>query len=240
MKILNKKVKIFIDCGHNYSQHDTGAQGNGLVEQIVTFNVGKALSDKLEAVGIETKLSRTFLQENVGLTTASSLSERAEMANNYGADYFISLHCDSSDVPTAKGGHCIIFSKNTTAEELAEKIYPKLPDGRSEKIDVRNLTVLRKTKMPAVLIEMGFISNPEDAQLLKQPEKMAQSIFEGICEFLNINPVKEITSVNDIVFELSQRSILTDKELWLKKLEEDVNTYHLARKFTNYLIERGV
>ena len=232
--------KIFIDCGHNYSHHDTGSQGNGLVEQIVTFNVGKLLADKLKAVGIETKLSRTFLQENIGLTTAGSLSERAEMANNYGADYFISLHCDGFENSTAKGGHCIIFKKGTTAEKLAEAIYPKLPDGRSEKIDVRNLTVLRKTKMPAVLVEMGFVSNAEDAQLLKQPEKMANAIFEGICDYLNINPTKEVTDVNDIVWELSQRNIITDKALWLKKLEEDTNTYHLARKFINYLIEKGI
>lgn len=240
MKILKKTTKIFIDCGHNYSHHDTGSQGNGLIEQIVTYNVGKALSDKLKTLGIETKLSRTFLQENIGLTTAGSLSERAEMANNYGADCFISLHCDASENATAKGGHCIIFKKGTTAEKLAKAIYPKLPDGRSEKIDVRNLTVLRKTKMPAVLVEMGFITNAEDAQLLKQPEEMANAIFEGICDYLNIKPTKGVTTVNDIVYELSQRNILTDKALWLKKLEEDINTYHLARKFTNYLIEKGI
>ncbi len=55
-----------------------------------------------------------------------------------------------------------------------------------------------------------------------------------------ITEVKELTSVNDIVWELSLRGLLTDKALWLEKLEEDINTYWLARKFINYLIERGV
>lgn len=237
---MKDKIKIFIDCGHNYSHHDTGSQGNGLIEQIVTYNVGKLLSDKLKTVGIETKLSRIYLEENLGTDENTSLSKRAEMANNWGADYFISLHCDWWSTSTAKGGHCIIFKEGTTAEKIAEKIYPKLPEGRAEKIDVRNLTVLRKTKMHAVLIEMGFITNVEDAQLLKQPEKMANAIFEGVCDYLNINPTKEVSAVNDIVWELSQRNILTDKALWLKKLEEDTNTYHLARKFINYLIEKGI
>ena len=231
---MNKR--IFIDCGHNYSGADTGSQGNGLFEQIVTYNVGKALSDKLKSVGIETKLSRTYLEENLGTTNEDSLSERAEMANNWGADYFISLHCDWWSTSTAKGGHCIIFKNSTTAEKLAEAIYPKLPDGRSEKIDVRNLTVLQKTKMPAVLVEMGFLTNAEDAEFLKNYENVAQLIFEGICDFLNIK--SEIVSVSDIVTEFSKRGILDNEALWFEKLETDINSYWLARKCINYI--RGI
>lgn len=204
-------MKIFIDPGHNYSKFDTGSQGNGLVEQIVTYNVGKILSDKLKAVGIETKLSRTYLEENLGTDENTSLSKRAEMANNWGADYFISLHCDWWSTSTAKGGHCIIFKKGTTAEKFAEAIYPKLPEGRSEKIDVRNLPVLIKTKMPAVLIEMGFLTNKEDAEFLKNYEKVAQLIFEGICDYLGISHSKKdevtLSSSTESVIKIDGKAI---------------------------------
>ena len=52
--------------------------------------------------------------------------------------------------------------------------------------------------------------------------------------------MKEITSVNDIVWELAQRGIISDKALWLKKLEEDKNAYWLAKKTVDYLVKAGV
>ena len=226
-------MKIFIDPGHNYSKFDTGSQGNGLVEQIVTYNVGKILSDKLKAVGIETKLSRTYLEENLGTDENTSLSKRAEMANNWGADYFISLHCDWWSTSTAKGGHCIIFKKGTTAEKFAEVIYPKLPEGRSEKIDVRNLPVLRKTIMPAVLIEMGFLTNKEDAEFLKNYEKVAQLIFEGICDYLGISHSKK----DKVTLSSSTESVIKidGQDIDINSKNIDGSIYVPIRKFCESL-----
>ena len=61
-------------------------------------------------------------------------------------------------------------------------------------------------------------------------------------KLLNTEPTTqtELTSINDIVWELSHRGIITDKELWLKKLSEDMNSYHLARKTVSYLRKQGV
>lgn len=231
-------MKIFIDCGHNYSGADTGAKGNGYYEQHITYNVGQELKQLLMSVGFTVITSRNEVTDNIGTTVNESLVKRSNMANAIKADYFISLHCDSSILKSAKGGHVCIYKKGTTAESLANCISKYLPEGRNEKVQERNLAVLRMTSMPAVLIEMGFISNTKDVETLTDYNGMAIKIFNGICDYFGIKKATELTSVNDIVFELSSLGIISDKELWLKKLEEDKNSYWLARKTLNYI--RGV
>ena len=61
----------------------------------------------------------------------------------------------------------------------------------------------------------------------------------GHVKALVTEPIAELTTVNDIVWELAFRGIITDKELWLKKLEEDTNSYWLARKAANYIRNNG-
>lgn len=185
-------MKIFIDEGHNYSGADTGATGNGIREQDVTYNVGKELGSLFEGVGIATKHSRNKITDNVGKTLNESLYGRYSSANDWNADYFISLHCDSFKNIQAKGSHICVYSKCGVAEELANKINSHLLplglEGRSSHIVVRpDLAVLSKTKMTAILIEMGFISNPDNAKLQRDKYKdIAKAIFEGVCEHLNI------------------------------------------------------
>jgi N-acetylmuramoyl-L-alanine amidase len=185
-------MKIFIDPGHNYSRFDTGATGNGLREQDITFQVGEKLAALLKCAGFEVLMSRNKLTDNVGANFSTSLSQRATLANNAKADYFISLHCDGSTSSSAKGSHICIYSKNSVAERLANKITPHLLalglDGRSNLISERpELAVLKKTSMPAILIEMGFITNPRDAEIQKNNQDgLANAIFMGFCDYLGI------------------------------------------------------
>ncbi len=184
-------MKIFIDAGHNYSGADTGAAGNGLREQDVTYFVSSYLAKYLSDVGIEVKCSRNKLSDNVAATLNRSIDYRYMQANEFKADYFISLHCDASTDKNARGAHICVFDKNSTAAKLANAILPHLIDigldGRSEKISERkNLGVLKHTNMPAILIEMGFITNADNAKLMKTPETLAKAIFEGVCEFMGI------------------------------------------------------
>lgn len=64
--------------------------------------------------------------------------------------------------------------------------------------------------------------------------------INNILNYTEANQMKEITSVNDIVWELAQRGIISDKALWLTKLEEDKNAYWLAKKTVDYLVKAGV
>ena len=213
-------MKIFIDPGHNHSKFDTGAEGNGLREQDITFQVGERLATLLKNVGFEVVMSRNKITDNVGTNTSNSLTHRATLANNAKADYFISLHCDSFNNASAKGSHICIYNKNSKAEDLANKINPYLLalglDGRSDIISERpDLAVLKKTSMPAILIEMGFITNTRDAEIQKNNQDgLAIAIFMGICDYLGVSYSKKEqineTAPTETIIKIDGKSVDID------------------------------
>ena len=185
-------IKIYVDQGHNPVNPNAGAEANGLREQNLVFRIGLALAELLEQNGsFEVRLSRPTPATQLGNSNASSLAARVNDANGWGADYFISLHTNASTSPSAGGTEAYVFSIPSRAAELAEDIV----DGVSEETGLRDrgvlarsgLYVLRKTKMPAVLVELGFISNPEEAALMRdRPDLFARGIYEGILEFTGV------------------------------------------------------
>lgn len=233
-------MKIFIDAGHNYSGADTGAAGNGLREQDVTYFVSSYLAKYLSDVGIEVKCSRNRLSDNVAATLNRSIDYRYMQANEFKADYFISLHCDASTDKNARGAHICVFDKNSTAAKLANAILPHLMDigleGRSEKISERkNLGVLKHTNMPAILIEMGFITNADNAKLMKSPDILAKAIFEGVCEFMGIKTEKEYVSVTEAIDILHKKGVISDPDKWYSGTWTDEDFKWLLRKVGTYL-----
>ena len=233
-------MKIFIDAGHNYNGADTGAQGNGLKEQEITFLIAKRLKVLLEADGHSVKMSRNNLTDNVGSTVSESINSRAKMSNDWGADLFVSIHCNAYD-GRAKGTETLVYSMASkavaTAKRVQKALIDKLEMGDRGVKERPNLGVLRLTNAPALLVETAFIDNPSDSQKLSyRSEEFAEAIFEGITE--KCVAQKELTEINDIVCELSAKGIITEKELWFKKLENDQNAYWLARKCVNYI--RGI
>ena len=182
-------IKIYIDQGHNPVNPNAGAEGNGLREQNLVYKIGIELAELLRRNGnFEVRLSRPTPETQLGNSKASSLSARVNEANAWGADYFISLHTNASSSPNAGGTEAYVFSIPSAAAELADDIVEEV----SEYTGLRNrgvftrsgLYVLRKTQMPAALIELGFISNPEEAALMRdRPELFARGIYEGILDF---------------------------------------------------------
>lgn len=85
-------------------------------------------------------------------------------ANSWGADYFISLHTNASDVTSASGSEAFVYRRDSDAEYLAENILTQLNYAtglQNRGVMVRpGLYVLKKTRMPATLVELGFITNP--------------------------------------------------------------------------------
>ena len=190
-------IKIYIDQGHNPQNPNAGAEGNGYREQDITYEIGVLLANILESRGFDTRLSRNDPTEILGRTNQSSLSIRVNDANAWGADYFISLHTNASASPSATGTEALVYSLGTRADGLAEMILEDL----NAETGLRNrgviarpgLYVLRRTRMPAVLIEMGFITNRRDADLMaNSPELFAEGIADGISDYLGLPVFREV------------------------------------------------
>lgn len=185
-------IKIYIDQGHNPESPNSGAEGNGLREQDITYRVGILLADLLRANGnFEVRLSRPTPETSLGTSNTTSLQARVSDANGWGADYFISIHTNASTVPTATGAEAFAYSRASRGFALGEDILTALSSEtglRNRGMQVRpGLYVLRKTAMPAVLVEIGFISNPSDAALMNSdPGRFARGIYRGILRYFNL------------------------------------------------------
>ncbi len=184
-------IKIYIDQGHNPVNPNAGSEGNGLREQDLVYTIGQELAALLRANGdFEVRLSRPTPTTQLGTSNATSLSARVNEANRWGADYFISLHTNAAGQSSATGVEAYAYARGTRAFALGTDILEELSaitGLRNRGMKARpGLYVLRKTNMPAVLVELGFITNPRDASLMEnQPELFARGIYRGILDYLN-------------------------------------------------------
>ena len=182
-------IKIYIDQGHNPVNPNAGAEGNGLREQDLVYTIGQRLADRLRANGnFEVRLSRPTRDTQLGTSTSTSLSARVNEANRWGADYFISLHTNAATSPSASGSEAYVYARGTRAFDFATDILDSLTEItglRDRGVKPRpGLYVLRKTRMPATLLELGFITNPGDAALMRDdPDLFAEGIYRGILEY---------------------------------------------------------
>ena len=179
-------IKIYLDQGHNPVNPNAGAEGNGLREQDVVFRIGVATAALLNSdPDFEARLSRPTADTQLGSSNASSLAARVQDANAWGADYFISLHTNAYDRAEASGSEAFVFRQPSAAASLAEDILIGLQEATGLEnrgvFSRSSLYVLRRTAMPAILLELGFITNPRDARLMnEQPELFAEGIYRGI------------------------------------------------------------
>ena len=186
-------IKIFIDQGHNPQNPNAGAEANGLREQDINYKVGVLLANKLRAnPNFAVRLSRNSPEEQLGTSNATSLAARTNAANSWPADYFISLHCNASTNTSASGSEALVYSEKSEAYPLASQILAGLHASTglpNRGIWIRpGLYVLRRTRMPAVLVEMGYLTNAYDARLLsRDPEAFAQGIYNGLLTYFGLN-----------------------------------------------------
>lgn len=192
-------MKIFLNPGHD-RELDSGAvnPNNGAREADVVWNVCEGITNNvqqlLEAVGFE-----------VVSWQSDSLSAVVTEANNWGADYFVSIHCNAFN-GVANGTEVEAYSSGGAGAELAKCIN----DNIVERLGTNNrgvkerpgLYVLKMTDMPSVLVELAFIDNDGDCDLLlNRQHDFALSIVNGICNFLGISspndtPIHHDTTCN--------------------------------------------
>ena len=180
-------IKVYIDQGHNPRDYNTGAEGNGYYEQDITYEIGRRLFNLLDSnPEFEPRLSRPTPDTILGTNNSTSLVERVNQAHSWGADIFISLHNNAADNERATGNEALVYGPGATvAIDLGENILEQLTlttGLRNRGIVYRpGLYVLKETEMPAVLVEMGFITNPVDAELLaNSPYLFSTGIYRGI------------------------------------------------------------
>ena len=190
---LSGKI-IVIDPGHG--GNDAGAIGpTGVMEKNVTLKVALELRKLLEAEGARVVLTRdkdsTVSAKGAKASDIEELGARCEVANQIGADIFISIHADSFTRPEARGTTGYYYGKSTSGrgQKLADCIRRNLVEQLgtpSRGTQPCNFYVVKNTDMPATLIELGFISNKEEEKLLDSKEgvmKAAQGIFDGIEDY---------------------------------------------------------
>ncbi|MDD6981069.1 MAG: N-acetylmuramoyl-L-alanine amidase [Clostridia bacterium] len=179
-------IRVYIDQGHNPVSPNTGAEGNGITEQEVTYEVGRLLYERMSRdPNYAVRLSRPTPETQLGTSNATSLQARVDGAIDFGADLFLSIHTNASLDSSASGSEALVYAVNSTAGRIGESILRSmtaLTGLRNRGVIARpGLYVLRKTPMPAVLVELGFISNPGDAALMRDdPGLFAEGIYRGL------------------------------------------------------------
>ncbi|HHY98439.1 MAG TPA: hypothetical protein GX509_06845 [Firmicutes bacterium] len=188
---------VVIDAGHGGP--DPGAVGkSGVAEKDIVLDIARRLERMLNRVAVYTIMTRRSDEVLVGSGAdetlywrRAELEKRMELANGSGADLFISLHANSFPEPVWSGAQTFYHPSSEESRlmaiavqnELSRRLGPNLR--RAKPGDA--YFVLRNARMPAILIEVGFLSNPREEGLLGSPEyreKVAEAIFHGIICYL--------------------------------------------------------
>lgn len=187
-------MKVFINPGHDID-YDSGAVSprTGLRECDVAAHVGALVKHYLEAAGCTCELMQS---DNLAPTSIgrSRYADRqgptvTEIANAWDADIFVSIHCNSAEAEEACGTETFAYALDGgDGEQLATCIQNQIVNAlttvdRGVKANPK-LFVLRYTAMPAVLVELGFISNEDDEDLLAtRQDDFARAIARGVTDY---------------------------------------------------------
>ena len=178
---------IMLDAGHG--GRDPGAVYNGRQEKDDTLRLTLAVGEILQNHDIDVQYTRTT-------DVYESPYEKAMEANNAGVDFFISIHRNSFPTDNVVSGvESLVYDLSGIKLQMAENINEQLEAVGFVNLGVKarpNLVVLRRTKMPAVLVEVGFINSNTDNQLFDDNfDAIAQAIASGILDTLEMDHVIE-------------------------------------------------
>ena len=177
--------KIMLDAGHGGA--DPGATYQGRQEKDDTLKLTLAVGKILEDNGVEVEYTRMT-------DIYQTPFQKATIANQSGADFFVSIHRNSSPTPNQYTGvETLVYNKSGVKYQMAENILGALGELGFREIGVKErpgLVVLRRTAMPAVLVEMGFINSDQDNSMFDEKfDDIAQAIAGGILGTLNKDEV---------------------------------------------------
>ncbi|MFC7322217.1 N-acetylmuramoyl-L-alanine amidase CwlD [Halobacillus campisalis] len=192
---------IIIDPGHGGP--DAGASGaNGTEEKGITLNLSNYLRDYLQEAGAIVYLTREDdrdLSEAPISTKRGSLSarksedirKRIDIINKSDADLYISMHLNASTSSSWRGAQTFFNPNKEDSEKLAKYVQKEMQDNLEnttrEPLGLRNIYILSNGEPPGILVEAGFLSNPEERALLEEENyqrKVSASIYRGVLRFV--------------------------------------------------------
>jgi N-acetylmuramoyl-L-alanine amidase len=174
---------VVLDPGHGGT--NTGAQGNGLVESELVMDLARRIEGRLTAIGVSVVYTRTE-------STCPTEDERAAIANAAGADVLLSLHCDSHDAAGASGVATFFYGRDrktswsAVGEHLADLVLREIVARTSLancRSHGRSWTLLQQTQMPAIRVEAGYLTHPDDAARLTDPafrDTLAEAVLVSL------------------------------------------------------------
>ncbi|UFU00249.1 N-acetylmuramoyl-L-alanine amidase [Radiobacillus kanasensis] len=237
-------MKLYLDPGHGGS--DPGALGNGLEEKDIVLDIALKIRSILlnDYENVEVKMSRTS-------DSTVSLSQRTNEANSWGADYFLSIHCNAFN-GSAQGYedyiHSSLSNSSTTAyyQDIIHSEVIEVNQLRDRGQKQANFHVLRETTMPALLTENGFIDNSHDAALMKDPawrQRVAQGHVNGLAEAFTLKrkPEENSGAVYKVIagsFKVKENADERSTYLETKGIESFVNTVIVSSE-TWYRVQAG-
>lgn len=174
-------MRVFLNPGHAPNGNpDPGACGFGLKESDVAASIVNLLGGYLSGAGIEV----------AGNLQSDSLSQIVNTANASGADFFLSVHCNSANNPTAHGTEILLYGLGGEAERMAACIQSQLVGslGTADRglKEFPQFRVLNGTNMPSMIIETAFISNAGDNAILRdKQDDIARAIARGVTDYLS-------------------------------------------------------
>lgn len=191
-----EKTCIVIDAGHG--GWDPGKKGiNGAEEKVLNLQIAMRLKKLLEAEGIEVVLTRKddggLYQEGDNNKKVQDMRKRCEIIKEAMPVFTISIHQNSYPEEYVKGAQTFYYGKSPEGKELAELIQASM----IERLDKENhraakanesYYMLKRTPTPTVIVECGFLSNSQEAELLTDEsyqEKAAWAIHMGVMQYLN-------------------------------------------------------
>lgn len=172
---------ICLDAGHGGM--DSGACGNGLKEKDITLKMIKKIGVLLTKNGLEVIYTRTT-------DNYVKLNERCRIANSKNCDCFVSVHTNSAVNSDANGIETLCYTQNNLAFYVQQNLIKELNLTDRGVKERKDLAVLNGTEMQAILIELGFISNAENASLMTREDfldKSAECIARGVCKYLGVD-----------------------------------------------------
>lgn len=197
---LSGKV-IVIDPGHGGP--DGGAVGGDVIEKDIALDISIHLRDYLQEAGAIVYMTREkdkdlASSDTSGLSRRKSedLKARAKLINNADADYFVSIHLNAIPSSRWRGAQVFFHPSNKKSEKgskfIQDEIRKVLENTNRLAKPISNVYLLKATDVPGSLVEVGFLSNPEERDLLQSEEyqkKMSATIYRGILRYFTNEPV---------------------------------------------------